>query len=346
MGLTVKEIAAVISAEIIGDESVEISGVASLKSATEKDISFLSSAKYAYQVPTSKAAAIIVEKSFATEGLGCVFLKVDNPDAACSAVAPLLNPPIPTFKPGIHSSALVAEDVKIGKDVYVGPCCVVEPGAVIGDGSVLVAQVYIGHSTIIGEDCKIYANVSIREYTKIGDRTIIHSGTVVGSDGFGYTNEKGKWIKIPQVGVVEIGNDVELGSNVSVDRARFGKTIIANGVKIDNLVQIAHNVEVGEDTAMAAQVGVAGSTKIGRNVMIGGQAGLPGHIEIGNQVVILAKSGPHSDVPDGEVIFGAPAMPAKTALKVFAILPTLPDMRKQIKNLTKQLKALENKLEE
>jgi UDP-3-O-[3-hydroxymyristoyl] glucosamine N-acyltransferase len=345
MGLTVKEIATVISAEVVGDETFEINGIASLKSATNSDISFLSSAKYASQVPESKAAAIIVGKDFDTAGINCIFLKVENPDTACSAVAPLLNPPIPTFKPGIHSSAVIADNAVVGKDVYIGPFCVVEPGSVIGDKSVLIANVYVGHSTNIGSDCKIYANVSIREYTKIGDRTIIHSGTVVGSDGFGYTNDKGKWIKIPQVGVVEIGNDVELGSNVSIDRARFGKTIIADGVKLDNLVQIAHNVEVGEDTAMAAQVGVAGSTKIGRNVMIGGQAGLPGHIEIGDRVVILAKSGPHSDVPAGEVIFGAPAMPAKTALKVFAILPTLPEMRKQIKNLTKQLKAL-NKLGE
>ncbi len=346
MGLTVKEIAAVISAEIIGDASIEINGIASLKAAKEKDISFLASPKYVYQVSESKAAAVIVEKGFETKGFGCVFLKVDNPDAACSLVAPLLNPPMPTFQPGIHPSAVVAEDAKIGDDVYIGPCCVIEAGAVIGEGSVIVANTYIGHLTTIGKCCKIYSNVTIREYTKIGDRTIIHSGTVVGSDGFGYTNEKGKWIKIPQVGIVEIGNDVELGSNVSVDRARFGKTIIADGVKIDNLVQIAHNVEVGEDTAMASQVGISGSTKIGRNVMIGGQAGLAGHVEIGNQVIILAKSGVHSDIPDGEVILGAPSMPRKEALRVFATLPSIPDMKKQIKELKKQVKVLESKLED
>ncbi len=344
MGLTVKEIAAVISAEVIGDESIEINGIASLKAATEKDISFLSLAKYAYQVPESQAAAIIVDKNFETKGLGCVFLKVDNPDSACSVVAPLLNSPIPTFQSGIHSSAVVAEDAKIGDAVYIGPCCVIEPGVIVGEGSVIVANTYIGHSTAIGEGCKIYSNVTIREYTKIGDRTIIHSGTVIGSDGFGYTNEKGKWIKIPQVGVVEIGNDVELGSNVSVDRARFGKTIIADGVKIDNLVQIAHNVEVGENTAMASQVGISGSTKVGCNVMLGGQVGLSGHIEIGNKVVVLAKSGVHNDVPDGEVIFGTPALPRKEALRVFATLPSIPDMKKQIKELKKQVKVLESKL--
>ncbi|MCK5850217.1 MAG: UDP-3-O-(3-hydroxymyristoyl)glucosamine N-acyltransferase [Kiritimatiellae bacterium] len=346
MGLTVKEIAAEISAVVVGDETVMVSGVASLKAATSTEISFLSSAKYAYQVAESNAAAIMVAEDFDGDAAGSVLLKVKDPDYACSIVAPLLNPPMPTFEPGIHPAAVIAEDAQIGENVYIGPCCVVEQGASIGDSSVLVANVYIGHGSSLGEDCKIYANVSVREYVTIGSRTIIHSGTVVGSDGFGYTNDKGKWIKIPQVGTVEVGNDVEFGSNVSIDRARFGKTVIADGVKIDNLVQIAHNVEVGQDTAMAAQVGIAGSAKIGRNVMLGGQVGLAGHIEIGNGVVILAKSGVHNDVPDGEVIFGAPAMPAKTALKVFAILPTLPDMRKQIKTLTKQLKALENKLEE
>lgn len=345
MGLTVKEIAAEISAVVVGDDTVLISGVASLKEATSTEISFLSSAKYAYQVAESKAAAIMVAEDFDGEASGSVLLKVKDPDSACSIVAPLLNPPMPTFEPGIHQSAVIAEDAQIGENVYIGPCCVIEPGASIGNSSVLVANIYIGHGSSIGEDCKIYANVSIREYVTIGSRTIIHSGTVVGSDGFGYTNDKGKWIKIPQVGTVEVGNDVEFGSNVSIDRARFGKTIIEDGVKIDNLVQIAHNVEVGQDTAMAAQVGIAGSTKIGRNVMLGGQVGLAGHIEIGNGVVCLAKSGVHNDVPAGEVIFGAPAMPRKQALRVFATIPSLPDMKRQIKNLTKQIKVLEAKLE-
>ena len=225
----------------------------------------------------------------------------------------------------------------------VGPHCVVEPGAAIGDGTVLVAQCYVGHSCEVGQNCLFHPHVTLREYTRVGNRVVLQNGAVIGSDGFGYVKDAGHWRKIPQVGIVVLGDDVEIGANTTIDRARFGETRIGNGTKLDNLIQIAHNVTVGEDTAMAAQVGVSGSSHIGSRVQIGGQVGVAGHIHVGDDSVLMAQSGVSKDIPPASVMFGSPAMPAREAKKLHAHLARLPELKKKIAELEARIKAMEEK---
>jgi UDP-3-O-[3-hydroxymyristoyl] glucosamine N-acyltransferase len=212
----------------------------------------------------------------------------------------------------------------------------------VGDRTVIGAGCYVGHGARIGADCRFYANVSIREGTITGDRVTVHNGAVIGSDGFGYVQEAGEWKKIPQIGIVEIGNDVEIGANVAIDRARFGKTVVGNGVKIDNLVQVAHNVIIGDNTAMAAQVGISGSSTIGKNVMLGGQAGLAGHIKVGDNSVVGAQAGVTKDVPPAVFVSGYPAMPHIKSQKAHAHVMRLPALRKRVKELEQRIVELED----
>lgn len=344
MSMSIALLAERLGGRLEGDGSAVIEGMAGLREAGPGDVSFLANPKYASAVADTRAAAVIVAEGWSGTAR-CAIIRVKNPDSAFAKVAEIYGPkPIP-FKPGIHESAVVASDAVIGKDAYIGPNCVVEPGAKIGARTVLVANVYIGHSTVIGEDGKLYPSVSVRESVKIGDRVIVQNGAVIGSDGFGFVREPGGWKKIPQLGIVEIGNDVEIGANVTIDRARFGKTVIENGVKLDNLIQIAHNVRVGENTAMAAQTGIAGSANIGKNCMFGGQSGASGHVTVGDNCMIGTKTGVVSDIEDKSYVMGFPAVPHGKFKRSHVALQQLPEMRITVMELKERIKGLEAEVE-
>jgi UDP-3-O-[3-hydroxymyristoyl] glucosamine N-acyltransferase len=323
-----------------GDGSIDICGLSSLSEASAGDITFLANRKYASDVATTSASAVLVGQDWEGD-CPCALLRVDDVDSAYSQVGVLMTPPPIVFAPGIHATAVIAEDATIGSNVYIGPHCVVEPQAVIGNDCVLVAGVYIGHACVLGEACVLHSHVSLRERSILGDRVIIHNGSVVGSDGFGYAPDgNGVWQKVVQLGNVAIGDDVELGANVTIDRSRFGSTMIGNGVKIDNLVQIAHNVRLGAHSVMAAQSGISGSTHVGSHVQVGGQAGIVGHLNIGDRVVIGGKSGVTKDIESGMFISGFPAMDHRKATKIKAHLARLPELKKRVVQLEAEIAAM------
>jgi len=342
MTVTVSEIAQKLRARFEGDGSARITGMAGVEEAGAGDITFLSTPRYASAVARTGASAVIVNDNW--KGTApCPVIRVQNPDKAFAEVAFLFSPPPVQQKPGVHPSAVVARNVELGKGVGVGPHCVLESGVKVGDRTMLGAGCYIGHGSALGKNCRLYPHVSVREYSGIGNRVVIHDGVVIGSDGFGYFQDKGAWQKIPQVGTVEIGDDVEIGANVTIDRARFGKTRIGRGVKIDNLVQIAHNVQVGDHTAMAAQVGISGSTTLGKHVQLGGQAGLGGHLSVGDTSVIGGRAAVTKDVPPGSFVSGYPAMPHRKAKRIHAHVMRLPELGKKLAEMEKRIVELENK---
>lgn len=340
MPLAIHELARRLGGCVEGDGSVEIKGVAALDAAVVGDLSFLSNPRYASLLKTTKASAVLVNEVWQGES-SSVLIRVKNADAAFAQAAVWLSRPPIVYAPGIHPTAIIAEGVQLGRDVHIGPHCVIEPGVRIGDRTVLVAGCYVGHDCEVGTDCRFYPLVSLREYTQVGNRVIVHNGAVVGSDGFGYVKEAGHWKKVPQVGVVEIGDDVEIGANTTIDRARFGVTRIGNGVKIDNLVQVAHNVTIGADTAIAAQVGIAGSSHIGCRVQMGGQAGVGGHLHIGDDSVVGGQAGVLKDVPAATFVSGYPAMPHDEARKAHAHMMRIPELKKRVGEIDQRLKALE-----
>ncbi|MDA0991362.1 MAG: UDP-3-O-(3-hydroxymyristoyl)glucosamine N-acyltransferase [Verrucomicrobia bacterium] len=333
-------LAKAVAGQVDGDGTIRIDGVASLADAGPADLTFLANAKYAAAVATTRAAAVMVATDWAGEA-PCALIRVANPDRAFAQAASLICPPLPELASGIHASAVVDPSAELGPDVRVGPCCVIEAGARLGAGTHVWAGTYIGHHAVIGDACKLYPNVTVRERVEIGDRVIIHSGAVVGSDGFGYVMDGGKWEKIPQVGIVVVGNDVEIGANVTIDRARFGKTVIGHDVKLDNLVQIAHNVTLGDHTALAAQVGIAGSTHIGQYVQIGGQAGVTGHVTVGDKVGIGGGAGVTKDIPSESFVSGFPAIPHMQSTRLQAHVAQLPKLKQLVKDLERRLQALE-----
>ncbi|HET6370660.1 MAG TPA: UDP-3-O-(3-hydroxymyristoyl)glucosamine N-acyltransferase, partial [Nitrospiria bacterium] len=286
---------------------------------------------------TTLAGAVLLEKE--TKGIGPAQLLVDDPYFAFSRVVSLIHPPRRP-SPGVHPQSIVGPGVRLGKEVYVGPFVTLEAGAVVGDGAVIHHGVFVGEGSTIGEGSVIYPNVTVREGVMLGKRVIVHSGTVIGSDGFGFATHEGRHHKIEQVGRVVVEDDVEIGANVAIDRAALGVTRIGRGTKIDNLVQIAHNVSIGEDSLIVSQVGISGSTTLGHHVVLGGQVGLVGHLRIGNRVMVGAQSGIMRDLPDGSVVWGSPAIAHSEALKVQAVVPHLPEMRKQLRKLALELSAL------
>jgi len=341
MKVTLKDIAARTGGTIEGDCSLEITGLASLSDAVAGDITFLAKARYAHALASTAASAVILARD--CEGAApCAILRVDDPDKAFMLAAELIIPPMPKAGAGVHASAFVAAGAAVDPSAYVGPMCVLEPGCRIGGGTVITAGCYIGRDATVGRDCLIYPKVSVRERVVIGDRAIIHCGAVIGSDGFGYAKEGLVWKKIPQVGTVIIGNDVEIGANATIDRARFGATVIEDGVKIDNLVQIAHNVKIGANTAMAAQVGIAGSSVIGQNVQLGGQAGVAGHITVGSHSVVGGQAGVTKDIPEKVFVSGFPAILHRDSMKIQANMLRVPHLKKKIVELERKIKALED----
>lgn len=342
MTFTVEEIARRLNGRVDGDGTIVIRCVSSLDQAGSGELAFLGNPKYAPVMKITRASAVLVNEDWQGE-TRATLIRVKSADAAFAQVASWMSRPPITRATGIHPTAVIADDAKLGRDVTVGPHCVIEPGAVIGDGTVLVAQCYVGHFCEVGKNCLFYPHATLREYTKVGDRVILHNGAVIGSDGFGYVKDNGHWKKVPQVGVVILGDDVEIGANTTIDRARFGETRIGNGVKLDNLIQIAHNVTVGEDTAMASQVGVSGSSHVGCRVQLGGQVGVAGHLHIGDDAMVMAQSGVSKDVPAKAIMFGTPAVPALEAKKTHAHMMRLPEFKKKVSDIESRVKALEEK---
>jgi UDP-3-O-[3-hydroxymyristoyl] glucosamine N-acyltransferase len=309
--MTLHEVAKLLGASLEeGTPDLEISGVASLMEARPGDLTFFGNPRYLVQLRVSAASAAIVPLD-CQEQVAPVLLRVENPSLAFATVVASFAPAEIVPAAGIHPSAIVSPDARLGEGISIGALVVIEAGAVIGDGSILHSGCVIGHEVRLGSHCLLHANVTIRERCVLGDRVILQPGAVIGSCGFGYELQEGRHQKIPQTGIVEIGDDVEIGANTTIDRARFGRTVIGAGTKIDNLVQIAHNVQVGSNTIICSQVGIAGSTRVGSFVTLAGQVGLAGHLHIGDGAVIGAQSGLSKNVPSGSMVIGAPAKPIK-----------------------------------
>jgi len=341
MKKTLKELAELVNGEVAGDSSALIKGVLPLESASDGDISFVTSPKYAEQIKTSSASAVIVSPEIKAEGKNLLITK--NPQLAYAKILTLFNETPYTSK-GTDKRAFIGRRPKISDTATVCPFAYIGDEVEIGDRTIVHPGAYIGNGCRIGSDVTIYPNVTVMERCIVGNRVIIHPGAVVGSDGFGFARDGKRHYKIPQTGIVQIDDDVEIGANSAVDRAAFGKTHVMRGTKIDNLVQVAHNVVIGEDSIIVAQVGIAGSSKLGSNVILAGQAGLADHITVGNNVMVAAQSGVASDIPDNQVMSGAPAMPHKEWLKASLTFPKLPEMRKMIKELEKKVSEMETKL--
>ena len=336
-----KELAEWVDGTVIGDGEVEISGVASIEEARAGEITFLANPKYLPKLGETLASAVIVSKEVtqADKSLLCV----TNPYLAFAKILILFSHK-PYQSKGIDPNAWVSPTATLGKDLTLSPFVYVGDRCSIGDRVILYPGVYVGEDSSIGEDSILYPNVSIYPGTAIGKRVILHSGVVVGSDGFGYVKEGKRNVKIPQIGRVEIEDDVEMGANSTVDRATFGKTIVQRGVKIDNLVQVAHNVVIGEDSILCAQVGISGSTKIGSNVTLAGQVGVVDHIEIGDNVLVGAQAGVTHRLPGNQGYVGSPAMPHREFLRVNAVFSRLPEMRKTLIEIEKRFKKIEEAL--
>jgi len=340
---TLKQIADLVGGEVLGDKGVLIKGISSLALAGDGEISFFRGSGFKDQIKATKASALIVREAIDTyKGAQIV---VRDPYLAYARVAALFSPPVPRFE-GISEKAIIEKDVKIGEDVSIYPLVYIGYESVIGSKVTIFPGVYIGNRVKIGDGTVVYPNVTIMSDCIIGKDVTVHGGTVIGSDGFGYARDGDVNVKIPQVGIVEIEDDVEIGANNTIDRAAIGKTVIRSGVKTDNLVQIGHNVVVGENTLVVAQVGIAGSTKIGKNVIIGGQVGFADHVEIGDRVMIGAKSGVSHSIPAGEIVSGIPTMPHRLWLKTRGNIKKLPLYLERIKTLENKVKHLETKINE
>ena len=340
--LTTSELAARLDAELEGDASAPVTGVADLKAARAGQVSFAGHPKYLPAVAASGATAVIVPKAAQVEAPRPALLRVADADAAFAAACALFAPE-PVIQPrGVHPQAWVSPEAKLGAEVSVGAFAVVEAGADIGDGTTLYPQTYVGHGAKLGRDCLLYPLASIRERCVLGDRVILHNGAVIGSDGFGYTvDAQGVRTKIPQTGIVVLEDDVEIGANATIDRARFGETRVGKGTKVDNLVQIAHNCVIGDHSVLCSQVGLAGTTTLGRHVICAGQAGLAGHLTIGDGAVIGAQAGVPKDLPGGQMYLGAPAVPRLEFGKSLAHVASLPKLKDKLKELEKRLARLE-----
>jgi len=342
MELTLAEIASLTGGQIItGNPEQSFSGLATLKDATPKDISFLGNAKYQSQFQESQAGAILVTAEHPSPAENTALIQVTNPTLAFSTIIDALhkksNPP---FTPGIHPSAYVAESAQLDpQKVQIGAKVVIEENVTIGDGTVIDAGCIVYHSSVIGEHCHLHANVTLREYSQLGHHVAIQPGAVIGSDGYGYQLDQGRHVKIPQVGIVRIDDHVEIGANTTIDRARFGETVIGEGTKIDNLVQIGHNTIIGKHCLIIAQTGIAGSTEIGNYVVIAAQSGITGHLKIGDQAILGARTGVIRNLEGGQTYWGTPARPIVQEQRILSSIAKLPKLLPELKKLKKQIEA-------
>jgi UDP-3-O-[3-hydroxymyristoyl] glucosamine N-acyltransferase len=334
MPLTVAEIAARLGGEVLGDPSVVLTGFAPAVSAVAGDLTFAENESYFLRAEESAAAAILVDGKFTSSKK--VLIRVANARVAFAKVLPLFFPE-PAFVCGVHPSAVIAASAQIDPSVHIGPCCVVGENVRIGAESVLQGGNHVAADCQLGTDVRLFPNVVLYPRTLIGNRVRIHAGAIIGSDGFGYVLDDGQHRKVQQIGHVIIHDDVEIGANVTIDRGALGPTIVGTGTKIDNLVQIAHNVVIGEHCLVVAQAGVAGSTRLGNYVTLAGQVGVAGHLKLGHRVTIAAQSGVMHDIGDGQKWFGTPAQPDRQMKRQLLALHQLPSLMRRVAELEKQL---------
>lgn len=339
MKFTADQIGQLLNGKIEGNKDVEVTTLSKIEEGKAGSLSFLANPKYTNYIYDTKASIVIVDDNFkATKELNCTIIRVKDSYTAFSQLLEMYNQ-VKLNKSGISAQAAIAESATIGENVYIGEFVVIGENAIIGDHAKIYPQSFVGENCKIGENTTLFSGVKIYSDCIIGNNCTFHAGVVIGSDGFGFAPQSDTmYKKVAQIGNVIIEDYVELGANTTIDRATLGSTIIRKGVKLDNLIQIAHNVEIGENTVIAAQTGVSGSTKIGKNCMIGGQVGMSGHITIGNNVKIGAQAGIISNVKDGQTIIGSPAIEVGAFMKSSVYFKKLPELAKKIYDLEKKLK--------
>ena len=319
-----------------------ISGVASLDEATDADISFFVNPKYAASLQKTQAAAVIVPEGLDIAATKTILLRTANPAESFAKVLALFAPKPIAYAPGIHPSAIIAPDVSLGTGIHIGVSAIIESGVSIGEGSVISAGAYIGHGVSIGANCHIHPHVTVCDNSRIGSRVILHAGVVIGADGFGYESGPAGHKKIPQTGIVQIDDDVEIGANSTVDRARFGRTWIKKGTKIDNLCQVGHNVTIGEHSILCGLVGISGSARIGSGVILAGQAGVAGHIEIGDGAIVGPQSGVPKSIPSKGKFMGTPAHPMREFSEAVVRVYRLGNLETRVSALEKNISSAED----
>ena len=349
--MTAREVAVFVRGELSGDEGAEILRVAKIEEAGPGDLTFLSNPKYEKHIGATRASAILVSTSFdpkrGSSREGLTYIKVPDPYVAFLQVLKRITPMPDPFWEGIHATAVVPPSATIGNNISLGAHVTVGENAIVGDNTKIAHGCVLGDGVTIGDNCLLYPNVTVYHGCRVGKSVIIHAGAVIGSDGFGFAPKPdGSYEKIPQMGIVVLEDDVEIGANCTIDRATLGQTLIKRGVKLDNLVHIAHNVVLGEDTVIAAQTGISGSTKVGRNVIIAGQVGIVGHVEIADKTVLMAKTGVSKSTEPGKTYWGTPAKEHARALKIEVITRSLPELAKDVEELKRSLEALRNRLSE
>lgn len=339
MELTASQLAAMIGGEVEGNGDVTIGTFAKIEEGHQGALSFLANPKYTHFIYTTGSSVVLVRRDFVPEQpVKATLIRVDDPYATIAKLLEMVQEMTKVVKTGIEQPCFIAEGVEIPEDAYIGAFAYIGAGAVIGRGAKIYPQSYVGSKCHIGEDTILYPGVKIYDDCKVGNRCILHSGVVIGSDGFGFAPVGDAYEKIPQTGNVVVEDDVEIGANTTVDRAMMGSTRIGKGVKLDNLIQIAHNCVVGDNTVMAAQVGVAGSAKIGKHCMVGGQAGFVGHINIADDTVIGAQSGVTRETRPGDRVIGSPAVDMGEFARSLVYVKRIPKIMEQIKDLQKKIK--------
>jgi UDP-3-O-[3-hydroxymyristoyl] glucosamine N-acyltransferase len=334
MPLTATDVARHLAGEVFGDGSVALTGFAPADKARPGDLTFAENPTYFQRAEQSAAAAILIDGPFTSTTK--TVIKVAHARIAFARVLPLFFPE-PEFPAGVHPSALVDASAKVDPSAHIGPWCVIGPGVSLGPRCVLHGGNHVGAGSSLGADCQLFPNVVLYTRTELGQRVRIHAGSVIGSDGFGYVLDGGAHRKVPQVGNVVIQDDVEIGANVTIDRGALGPTVIGRGTKIDNLVQVAHNVTIGEHCLVVAQTGIAGSSKLGHFTTLAGQVGIAGHLKIGSRVIVAAQSGVMHDIPDGDRWFGYPAQPDRKTKRQIVALGQLPELIRRVAELEKRL---------
>jgi len=339
MDFKATEIAAFLNGEIIGNGDIKVSNVSKIEEGKPGTLAFLANIKYENFIYKTKASVVLVNKSFIPKKeISATLIKVDDAYQAFASLLDLYVQAKALLKKGIEQPSYIADTATLGNNVYIGAFTYIGEKSKIGDNTKIHPQVHIGSNVTIGENCILYAGVKIYDDCIIGNNCILHSGAVAGSDGFGFApKEDGTYKKIHQIGNVILEDDVEVGANTTIDCGTMGSTIIRKGVKLDNLIQIAHNCDIGENTVIASQTGISGSTKLGKNCMLGGQVGLAGHIKIGNRVSIAAQSGTSKNLKDDEVVFGSPAIPIKDAMRAAFVYKDLPKLQRDIRRLQKEI---------
>lgn len=341
MEFTAELIAGFLEGDIVGNKDAKVWTMSKIEQGEPGSIAFLANPKYEQYIYTTKASIVIVNKTFEPmQEVETTMIRVEDAYACFAKLLELYVANKPQ-KQGVSEKASIAQSATLGEDCYVGDFAVIDEGVKIGSGVKIYPQVYLGDGVVVGNNVTLYSGVKIYEACVLGDNVIIHSGTVIGADGFGFApNEKGEFSKIPQIGNVVIEDNVEIGANTCIDRATMGSTVIKKGVKLDNLIQLGHNVVIGENTVCVSQVGIAGSTTVGRNCMLGGQVGVAGHLNIGDRVQLASKSGVSNNIESDKIYMGYPSLPISQFHRSNAVFRNLPELSRKVSALEKQLKAL------